>query len=105
MVFGRKLCLPCDLLFGVSLDKDQPTTAYVADLVEQLHDIHYNGCQHLNVTSNRFKACYDHLVNTTVLWLWRVAVNTLDKQLQTADKGWFSRFGVGQELTTPCHKK
>lgn len=32
MVFGRRLCLPCNLLFGVSLDKDQPTTAYVADL-------------------------------------------------------------------------
>jgi hypothetical protein len=78
MVFGRKLCLPCDLLFGVPLDKDQLTTAYVADLVEQLHDIRYNSCQHLNVTSNRIKAHYDHLINTTgfqegdQLWMYHL---------------------------------
>jgi hypothetical protein len=29
------------------------------------------------------------------------AANTLNKQLWTADKGWFSSFGVGHELTTP----
>jgi len=29
-------------------------------------------------------------------WMWRVAVNILNKPLQTADKGWSSNFGVGQ---------
>ena len=28
--------------------------------------------------------------------LWRVAANILNKQSQTADKGWSSSFGVGQ---------
>jgi len=28
--------------------------------------------------------------------LWRVAVNILSKQSQTADKGWFYSMGVGQ---------
>ena len=28
--------------------------------------------------------------------MWRVAVNILNKQLRTADKGWFSNLGVGQ---------
>jgi hypothetical protein len=30
------------------------------------------------------------------LQLWRVAANTLNKQSQTADKGWSSSLGVGQ---------
>jgi hypothetical protein len=28
--------------------------------------------------------------------IWRVAANILNKQSQTADKGWSSRLGVGQ---------
>jgi hypothetical protein len=29
------------------------------------------------------------------LQIWRIAENMLNKQLRTADKEWFSRFGVG----------
>jgi len=28
--------------------------------------------------------------------IWRVAVNILNKHLRTANKGWFSSFGVGR---------
>jgi hypothetical protein len=34
-----------------------------------------------------------------------VAVNILNKQSHTADKGWSSSYGVGWGLTTPHHKK
>jgi hypothetical protein len=40
LVFRRELRLPCDLLFGAPPDKEQPTIDHVADLVENLHDIH-----------------------------------------------------------------
>ena len=36
--------------------------------------------------------------------IWRVAINTLNKQLRTADSGWSSILGVGQGPTTPPHK-
>jgi hypothetical protein len=39
-----------------------------------------------------------------VLWLQSVAVNILNKQLWTAEKGWSSSFGLGMGLTTPHHK-
>jgi hypothetical protein len=29
-------------------------------------------------------------------WMWRAAVNILNKQLRTADKGWSSSLGVGR---------
>jgi len=35
--------------------------------------------------------------------IWRVAVNILNKQSQTADKGWPSSLGLGEVLTTPPH--
>jgi hypothetical protein len=38
-----------------------------------------------------------------VLQIWMVAVNILNKQSRTADKGWSSSLGVG--LTTPHRKK
>jgi hypothetical protein len=41
MIFGRNLCLPCDLLFGLPRDKEQTMTDYVTDLVECLYDIHH----------------------------------------------------------------
>jgi hypothetical protein len=31
------------------------------------------------------------------LRIWRVAANTLNKQSRTADKGWSSSLGVGQD--------
>jgi hypothetical protein len=34
----------------------------------------------------------------------RVAVNILNKQSRTADKGWSSRLGVGRGAATPHHK-
>jgi hypothetical protein len=40
LVFGRELRLPCDLLIGMPPDKENPTTDYVAGLVDHLHDIH-----------------------------------------------------------------
>ena len=36
--------------------------------------------------------------------VWRVAVNILNKQLQTADKGWSSSLGLGEVVTAP-HRK
>ena len=36
--------------------------------------------------------------------IWRVAASILNKQLQTANKSWFSSLGVGRVLTTP-HRK
>jgi hypothetical protein len=55
LVFGRELRLPCDLLFGVPPDKERPTTDYVGDLVDHLHDIHNYVCQHLKLASDRMK--------------------------------------------------
>ena len=37
--------------------------------------------------------------------IWRVAANKLNKQSRTADKGWSSRLGLGEALTTPSHEK
>jgi hypothetical protein len=34
------------------------------------------------------------------LQIWRVAVNLLNKQSWTADKGWFSSLGVGRGVTS-----
>jgi hypothetical protein len=33
--------------------------------------------------------------------LWRVAVNVLNKQLWTDDKGWYSRLGLGHGAKDP----
>jgi hypothetical protein len=39
------------------------------------------------------------------LQLWRIAANILNKQLQTADNGWFSHLGgLGHQLMTPRRK-
>jgi hypothetical protein len=39
------------------------------------------------------------------LQVWRVAVNILNKQLLTADKGGLPAWGLGVGLTTTHHKK
>jgi hypothetical protein len=39
------------------------------------------------------------------LRILRVAVNILNKQLLTADRGWSSRLGVGHGLTTIHYEK
>jgi hypothetical protein len=39
------------------------------------------------------------------LQIGRVAVNVLNKQLQTASKEWSSRLGVGWEANNSYHKK
>jgi len=39
------------------------------------------------------------------LQMWRVAANALNKQLQTADKGWSSHLGVTGQTTPDCKKK
>jgi len=41
VVFGRKLRLPCDPMFGAPPDKEHSTTDYATDLVERLQDIHH----------------------------------------------------------------
>jgi transposase InsO family protein len=41
MVFGRELCIPCDLMFGDFPEKEQSTTNYASNVVERLHDIHH----------------------------------------------------------------
>jgi hypothetical protein len=38
------------------------------------------------------------------LQMWRIAVNILNKQSWTADKGLSSSLGLGMGLTTPHHK-
>jgi len=35
------------------------------------------------------------------LWIWSVAVNTINKQSQTANKGWSSSLGIGHEANNP----
>jgi hypothetical protein len=40
--------------------------------------------------------------------IWRVAVNILNKQSRTADKGWSSSLGLGEGLTVKmnlCYEK
>jgi hypothetical protein len=39
------------------------------------------------------------------LQIWRVAANILNKQSQTADKGWSSSLGVGRGANNPHRKK
>jgi hypothetical protein len=38
------------------------------------------------------------------LLIWRVAENIWDKQLRTANKGWYSSLGLGDVLTVTHHK-
>jgi hypothetical protein len=46
-----------------------------------------------------------HVVDGGGLQIWGVAANILNKQLQTADKGWSSSLKVEWELTIPqCTK-
>jgi hypothetical protein len=39
-------------------------TDYVADIVDQLHDIHHYAHKDVKVASDRMKASYDHLANS-----------------------------------------
>jgi hypothetical protein len=50
-------------------------------------------------------ACPQVAYGGYTLQLWRAAVNILNMQLQRADKGLSSRFGLGMGLTTPQCKK
>jgi hypothetical protein len=63
LVFGRELRLPCDLLFGTPLEKEQPTIDHEANLVDHLHDIHNCAYQHLKLASDSMKTRYDRLSN------------------------------------------
>jgi hypothetical protein len=53
------------------------------------------------ITSHVVYNMLEILVGKDRLWMkeqppiWRVAANILNKQLQTADKGWSPSFGVG----------
>jgi hypothetical protein len=64
LVFGRELRLPCDLLFGVPPDREQPTIDYIVELVNRLHDIQNYTCQHLQLVSDRIK---------TLMTAWQTA--------------------------------
>jgi hypothetical protein len=55
MVFGRRLRLPCDLLFGAPLDKEESTTDSA---------VKFSVRQHLKVASDRMKTHYDRLANS-----------------------------------------
>jgi len=50
-------------------------------------------------------ACHQVVDGEDILQIWKVAVNTLNKQLQTAGKGWSSSLGGLSEGMTPQHKK
>ena len=62
-----------------SLDKEQSTTDYAADLVKRLHDIHHIAHHHLQVGRDRMKARYEQLANSTGfqegdrMWLYSLA--------------------------------
>jgi hypothetical protein len=64
MAFRRELCLPYDLLLRFPPNKEQSMTDYEADFVDQLRGIHFYSCQHLKVSSDKMKACYDYLTNS-----------------------------------------
>jgi len=94
MVFGKKLRLPCDLMFGAPPDKEQSVTDYAADLVERLNDTHYFARQHLEVASDRMKARYDQLANSAdfqegdSVWLYRpIRKRGKSPKLQTCWEG------------------
>jgi hypothetical protein len=61
LVLGRELCLSCDLLFGTSPDREQPTINSMADLVDRLHNIHKYAYQHLMLASDGMKTPYNRL--------------------------------------------
>jgi hypothetical protein len=63
LVFGRKLRLPCDLLFGVPPDKERPTIDHAANIVDHLHDIHSYVRQHLKLAIDLMKTRYDRLAS------------------------------------------
>jgi hypothetical protein len=62
-VFGREHQLPCELLFRAPPDKEKPTIDHVADLVDNLHNIHNYAHQHLKLVIDQMETHYDKLVN------------------------------------------
>jgi hypothetical protein len=40
MVFGRELCVPCKLLFGVAAEMEQAMTGYMTEVMEHFHEVH-----------------------------------------------------------------
>jgi hypothetical protein len=66
-LFWRELYLSSNLLFKTPPDKEQSMTDYMMDIMDQLHDIHHYAHQHLKVASDRMKAHYDRLANSTGL--------------------------------------
>jgi hypothetical protein len=77
LVFGRELRLPCNLLVGVPPDKEQPTSDYVAELMDQLYDIQNYARQNLKLASDWMKTRYDKPANSAGyqeddrVWLYR----------------------------------
>jgi hypothetical protein len=49
----------------------------------------------------RWVPCHHSLEHPRAMELLRVAVNTLQKQLRTNDKGWSSSLGVGHGINNP----
>jgi hypothetical protein len=64
LVFRREPYLPCGLLFRAPSFREQHTVDHTAELMDQLHNIHYYTRQHLKLVSDRMKAHYDHLANS-----------------------------------------
>jgi hypothetical protein len=50
-------------------------------------------------------ACPEVAVEGDGLQLWGIAANTLNKQLQTADRGWSPAWKLDMGLATPHHIK
>jgi hypothetical protein len=62
-LFGRRLWLLNNLLFGTPRVKEWPTIEHAANLVDHLHDIHNYAHKHLQLASNRMKTWYNKLAN------------------------------------------
>jgi hypothetical protein len=65
-VFDRQLRLPCDLLLGAPVNKEQSKTDYVVDHADWLRDIKRHGRQHLKVATEQKKARYHHLATSAI---------------------------------------
>jgi transposase InsO family protein len=76
MLFGRKLRLPCDLLFGTPADAPTTATEYVANLRRRMEEVHSLARGRIKVTSDAMKTRYDRRANASgfqageLVWLY-----------------------------------
>ena len=65
IVFGRELCLPCDILFGSPSEEPKKVIDYINDLKEKLLSVHETVRHKIKVASDRMKTRY-HLKGNSV---------------------------------------